>query len=264
MKILTLGDVCAPDGVKALVKALPLIKRELGADAVIVNGENSARGNGISLSSADDIFAAGADVITGGNHTLRHREIHNALDENPFLLRPHNLDTPYGSGYCLLDKGKALIAVINLIGRVYLDSVQATNPFLAADELICKAKQDGANIILVDFHAEATSEKRALGFYLDGKVTAVFGTHTHVQTADAGVLENGTGYVTDLGMSGVENSVLGVKKEIIINRLRNGDTSKFEFEQGNCLICGCLFEADPKSGLCVKAQNICRSVDLER
>ncbi len=264
MRVLAVGDVCADAGTRALVKELPWLKRELNADIVIVNGENSDERNGISPASASDIFAAGADVITGGNHTLRHREIHPLLDENPFLLRPHNMDAKYGSGYCLLDTGKTAVAVINLIGRVYLDSVSASDPFKASDELTERARIDGAKVILVDFHAEATSEKKALGYYLDGRVSAVFGTHTHIQTADAQILNNKTGYVTDLGMTGVEDSVLGVKKGIIINRLKNGDTAKFEFAKGDCILSGCLFEVDEKSGNCISAENIFRKITLKR
>lgn len=260
MRILCIGDVCAPSGTEALLKALPTLKKNLNTDAVIVNGENSAEGNGISLWSSSVIFSAGADVITGGNHTLRHKEIHESLDQNPFLLRPHNIDAPYGSGYCLLDLGRVQIAVINLSGQIYLEKEKATNPFLAADELIERAKSDGARLILVDFHAEATSEKRALGFYLDGKVTAVFGTHTHVQTNDAQVLPNGTGYITDLGMTGVEQSVLGVKKEIIINRLKSNDMSKFEFAEGGCILNGCLFDVDTNTGLCLSAKPIFKKI----
>lgn len=264
MRVLAVGDVCADLGTKALVKELPRLKRELGADIVIVNGENSDERNGISSASASDIFAAGADVITGGNHTLRHREIHPILDDNPFLLRPHNMLADYGSGYCLLDTGRVCVAVINLIGRVYLDSVEASNPFDAADELIDRAHSDGAKLIFVDFHAEATSEKKTLGFYLDGRVTALFGTHTHIQTADAHILSNKTGYITDLGMTGVENSVLGIKKEIIINRLKNGESSKFEFAEGDCILCGCLFEADEKSGKCTDVRKVFRKITLKR
>ncbi len=250
MRVLAVGDVCYSAGVNAALRMLPLIKREKGIDLIIVNGENSADGNGITPQSADMLFAAGADVITGGNHTLRRREVHTLLDENAFLLRPHNIDAKYGTGYCLVDMGRCVAAVINLSGQVYLESQKATNPFLAADMLIERAKNDGAQIIFVDFHAEATSEKRALGFYLDGRVTAVFGTHTHIQTADAQVLPCGTGYITDLGMTGVINSVLGVKRDIIIARLKDGNMAKFEQEDtGECALSGCIFDVDLKSGL---------------
>ncbi len=248
MRVLTVGDVCAPDGCDFALRTIPEIKHREGIDLVIVNGENSAAGNGITPQSAEILFAAGADVITGGNHSLRRKEILDMLDENPFLLRPDNIEAENGSGYCLIDKGRYQAAVINLSGQIYLDNVHALNPFKSVDTLIGRARADGAKYIFVDFHAEATSEKRAMGFYLDGRVTALFGTHTHVQTADAQILPKSTGYITDLGMTGVINSVLGVKTEIIINRLRDGDPHKFEQESGKCMLNGCIFDADEKTG----------------
>lgn len=257
MRLLCIGDVCASNGCQKVRSVLPAFKKEKGIDVVIINGENSADGNGITPFSADFLFACGADVITGGNHSLRRKEIFDKLDNNKFLLRPHNLpDAEYGSGYCLLDKGKYLIAVINLSGKIYLEKLNAQNPFLCADELIEKAKNDGANIIVVDFHAEATSEKRALGLYLDGKVSVVYGTHTHIQTADNSILPNGTGYITDLGMTGPENSILGVKSEIIINRLKLGDMSKFEAASGKCMLNACIFDIDEKSGKTFNTERI--------
>lgn len=257
MKVLAVGDICSPDGSAYALKMIPFIKREEGIDLVIVNGENSAAGNGITPDSADTIFAAGADIITGGNHTLRRKEFFEMLDSNPFVLRPHNLkDTDTGSGYCLLDMGKFLVAVINLSGQIYLERVNADNPFKCVDELLERAHADGAKFILVDFHAEATSEKRAMGFYLDGRVSVVFGTHTHVQTADAQILPRGTGYITDLGMTGVINSVLGVKNDIIINRLKDNDMSRFEQASGECMLNGCIFELDEKTGLTVSVKRI--------
>lgn len=256
MRVLAVGDVCGDVGCNTALRLIPRLRREESIDMVIVNGENSAVGNGITPQSADTLFAAGADVITGGNHSLRRREVHNMLDENPFLLRPHNIPADYGSGYALTDLGRVQAAVINLSGTVYLEREKAENPFIAADMLIERAKSDGAGLIFVDIHAEATSEKRALGFYLDGKVTAVFGTHTHVLTADAQVLPNGTGYITDLGMTGPEESVLGVKKEIIIDRLRNSGTDKFEFAAGRGMLSGCIFDVDIKTGLSTAAKGI--------
>lgn len=254
-----MGDVCAPDGSAYALKIIPLIKREESIDLVIVNGENSAAGNGITPDSADIIFASGADVITGGNHTLRRKEFYDTLDSNPFVLRPHNLkDTDIGSGYCLLDMGKFLVAVINLSGQIYLERVNADNPFKCVDLLVKKAYADGAKYIFVDFHAEATSEKRAMGFYLDGRVSAVFGTHTHVQTADAQILPRGTGYITDLGMTGVINSVLGVKNDIIINRLKDNDMSRFIQASGDCMLNGCIFDIDEKTGLTKAVKRIYR------
>lgn len=257
MRLLAIGDVCGNAGCEHLKNVLPKIKYEKNIDAVIVNGENSADGNGITPQSADLIFSVGANVITGGNHSFRRAEILNYMDENPFLLRPHNIPSAeYGSGYTLVDFGKFQMAVINLSGTIYLERVGAENPFLCADELLKKAIYDGARIIVVDFHAEATSEKKALGFYLDGKVSAIFGTHTHVQTADEQILPGGTGYITDLGMTGPVNSVLGVKTEIIINRLRNGDQSKFFFADGECKLNGCIFDIDLSSGKCVSVERI--------
>ncbi len=249
MKILCVGDVCGSIGCEMLAHHLSRIKREYAVDFTIVNGENSADGNGIVPASAEFLINIGADVITGGNHSFRREEIFAYYDSHPYVLRPHNLRVAdYGGGYYLADLGKIKIAVINLSGKVYLERQEADNPFAVADELLIKAREDGANIILVDFHAEATSEKRALGFYLDGKVSAVFGTHTHVRTADLQVLPNGTGYITDLGMTGPKNSVLGVKSEIIINRLKSNDMSRFELASGPSMINGCVFDIDEKTG----------------
>lgn len=257
MKVLAVGDVCSPDGCACAMRLIPKIKREENIDFVIVNGENSASGNGITPDSANMLFGAGADVITGGNHTLRRKEFYDMLDNNPFVLRPHNLKNENaGSGYCLFDMGRTCAAVINLSGQIYLERLEAENPFKCVDLLLDRAKKDNAKYIFVDFHAEATSEKRAMGFYLDGKVTAVFGTHTHVQTADEQILPNGTGYITDLGMTGVINSILGVKNSIIINRLRDGDLARFEQESGSCMLNGCIFEADENTGLTKSVKRI--------
>ena len=194
MRLLAVGDVCGSIGCDEVRRVLPALKRDKKIDMTVINGENSADGNGILPESAQSLFACGADVITGGNHSLRRKQIFDYLDENPFVFRPHNLhEAENGKGICLVDLGYTTAAVINLSGIIYLEKSGATNPFKAADELIEKARESGANIIIVDFHAEATSEKRALGLYLDGKISAFFGTHTHVQTADEQILKNGTG-----------------------------------------------------------------------
>lgn len=249
MKILAVGDVCGELGCDALLKALPRLKREKNIELTIVNGENSAASNGISAASAALIFSAGADVITGGNHTLHRKDIRPLLDENERLLRPDNMpEAGFGSGYCLVDMGRCRVAIINLLGQTYLDTHRAENPFTAADVLIERAKNDDAKIILVDFHAEATSEKRALGFYLDGKISALFGTHTHVQTNDAQILPKGTGYITDLGMTGPLQSVLGVEPSIIIDRFKNGGQGRFISAEGKATFEGVVFDVDPISG----------------
>lgn len=258
MKVLAVGDVCAPSGCDFALKVIPKLKRDRNIDFIIVNGENSAAGNGITPHSAQILFAAGADVITGGNHTFRNKEFYEMLDGNPFLLRPHNLkDENIGSGYCLFDMGRFAAAVINISGQIYLERLNADNALKCADALVERAKSDGARFIFVDFHAEATSEKRAMGFYLDGRVSAVFGTHTHVQTADEQILPCGTAYITDLGMTGVTDSVLGVKKEIIIGRLKDNDMSRFEQASGECMLSGCIFEIDDKTGLASSVERIC-------
>jgi metallophosphoesterase (TIGR00282 family) len=250
MKVLAIGDVCGSIGCDTVRRLLPSLKKQYGIDFTVINGENSADGNGITPSSAETLFAFGADVITGGNHSLKRKEICVVMEENYFLLRPDNLPEELtGSGYCIVDCGYAKVAVINLSGTIYLESLNASSPFHKADALINHAKEEGADIILVDFHAEATSEKRALGLYLDGKVSAVFGTHTHVQTNDAQVLKNGTGYITDLGMTGPIDSVLGVKSEIIISRLKDKNTSeKFVLADGKCMLNGCIFDIDKNTG----------------
>lgn len=257
MRILAIGDVCGSIGCEYVRKILPALKREKQIDMVIINAENSADGNGITPDSADYLLKLGADVLTGGNHSLRRAEVYDYLDQNGCVLRPHNLtDAQNGKGYCVVDFGKLQVAVINLSGKIYLDRLNASCPFAAADELIERAKKDGAKIVVVDFHAEATSEKRALGLYLDGKVSAFFGTHTHVQTADSQILENGTGYITDIGMTGPIDSVLGVKKDIIINRLKSNDMSKFELADGECMLNGCIFDIDEKTSKTVKIERI--------
>lgn len=255
MRTLVIGDVCGSIGANMLKSRLSELKKLYKIDFTIVNGENSADGNGITPESAEQLFLAGADVITGGNHSFRRKEVYPVLDSNPFLLRPGNVPAEYGKGYCVYDMGRAVAAVINLSGRIYLDLLKAENPFFAADSLLERAKRDGATHIFVDFHAEATSEKRALGIYLDGRATAVFGTHTHVQTADLQILPNGTGYITDLGMTGPIQSVLGVESSIIINRLKDGDQSKFHLADGKCMINGCVFESD-FTGKTIKTESI--------
>ena len=257
MRLLTIGDVCGPVGCDMIYRKLPAIKKENRIDAVIINGENSAVGNGITRETAEFLFSCGADVITGGNHSLRRKEIYDFLDSNDFILRPHNLpEATVGKGYCLVDFGSYSMAVINLSGKIYLEKDGADNPFNVADMLIDRAKSDGANIIVVDFHAEATSEKRALGLYLDGRVSVLFGTHTHVQTADNCILPKGTGYITDLGMTGPIDSVLGVKSEIIINRLKSNDMSKFVLAEGKCMLNGCIFDIDENTGITQKIERI--------
>ena len=254
MNILCIGDVVGSAGCEMLKAKLPIIKRNYGIDAVIVNGENSADGNGISAQSAAEIFDAGVDVITGGNHSLRQSSAWHLHEDNPFVLRPANMpDAAPGSGYALVDFGFTKMAVISLLGNVYLEPMHC--PFETADRLIERARADGASIIAVDIHAEATAEKKALAFYLDGRVSFVFGTHTHVQTSDCQVLPQGTGFITDLGMTGPYLSVLGVKPELSIRKIKDKLPVRFANAEGERILEGCIFSVDRK-GNCEKAESI--------
>lgn len=247
MKILAIGDIVSVQGCEYLREKLFALKREYGADIVIANGENSAKGNGVTPKSAQYIFDSGVDVITLGNHALRRPEIYDYLDENEFIIRPANFHkSAPGRGSVILDKGAYRAAVINLQGNAFLDNNE--NAFEAADREIEKAKAEGANVIIIDFHAEATGEKRALGFYVDSRVSAFFGTHTHVQTSDEQILPGGTGYITDIGMTGPYYSVLGVKPELVIKKLKTSLPVRFDNPEGPCVLEGCCFEIDGKSG----------------
>ena len=252
MNILAIGDVVSSIGCEYLRKKLPSLKKMYGVDFCIVNGENSAAGNGITPQSADFLFDSGADLITTGNHVFRRREIYDRLDTDRNIIRPANYYSGNpGKGYAIADMGSVKIGVINLAGNAFMEGA---NPFTAADEVL--RKLDDCRIILCDFHAEATGEKRALGFYLDGRVSAVFGTHTHVQTADEQILPNGTGYITDLGMVGTVNSVLGVSPEAIITKLKTGMPTRFDNNEGECMLNACLFEIDKQSGKTTAVQRI--------
>ena len=251
MRIMCIGDVVGTPGCAFLRRHLPSFKKLRGIDLVICNGENSADGNGITPRSADHIFASGVDVITLGNHSFRRPEFYPYLDEKPYIIRPYNFPegTTPGKGICTVDMGYTTVTVINMMGQEGIDA-HLDNPFTAMDKLL---KSIDSRIILLDFHAEATSEKRAMGLFLDGRVSAVFGTHTHVQTADAEVLPGGTGYITDLGMTGTIDSVLGVKKEIIINRFLTKLPGRFENADGPCKLDCTVFDIDRSTGRCTAA-----------
>lgn len=246
IKILCVGDVVGTYGCETVRKLLPDFKRANGIDICIVNGENSADGNGMLPHSCEHLFTSGVDFITGGNHSLKRREIYEYLDGNESVIRPANYgDGVWGRGYGIIDRGAYKVGVINLMGRVWLDGF--LDPFETAEKIIEKLSRE-TKIIFVDFHAESTSEKKALGYFLDGKVTAVYGTHTHIQTSDAQIMAGGTGYITDLGMTGPEESVLGIKKEIIIEKFRKGFTTKFETATTPAFMQGCVFTVDRDTG----------------
>ena len=258
MVILMVGDVVGSLGCRAIERYLPQIKREYGAEIAIVNGENSAQGNGILPSSANALWNAGADVITTGNHVYRRREIYEVLDSNSPIVRPANYPSQNpGRGVYVVDSLKYHLAVINMMGTAMLEPLQ--NPFLLMDELL---KKIDTPFVVLDFHAEATSEKRAMGFYLDGRVTAVVGTHTHIQTADEQLLPQKTAYITDVGMCGPECSVLGVKPEQAIRRFVTSLPTRFENADGAAIINAVAIEADPKTGRARSIERINRLVEV--
>lgn len=253
IKILAVGDVVSRAGVDHLRRQLGTLKRQHQVHFTVVNGENAA-GVGLTEDDARDIFAAGADVITLGNHTWGKIRITDYLDEERDLLRPANFSPRLpGRGWGVWDgPGGVRIAVINLIGRVNMDP-NVDNPFTCADKLLQTVEAD---VILVDFHAEATSEKLALSWYLDGRVSALWGTHTHVPTADTMILPKGTGHVTDLGMTGPLRSVIGVKPELSINKFLGGLPRRYEAAPGPCRLDSVLFTVDSATGRCVNVERV--------
>lgn len=253
MNILVLGDVVGENGCKFIRRMLPTLKKENNVDICIANGENSAVGNGISPDSAEFLLSSGVDFITTGNHVFRRNDVYNYLDESDRVIRPYNVHSSNpGKGVGKIDMGRVKIGVINLLGKAFMNNSE--NPFDAVDNAL-KEIED-CKIKIVDFHAEATGEKRAMGFYLDGRVSAVFGTHTHVRTADVTILPKGTGYITDVGMCGPVNSVLGVESEIIIKSLKTGMPQRFNVSQNPCALSGCIFEIDDKTCLTKSVRTI--------
>ena len=242
IRVLMIGDVVGECGCDALSRHLWQLKKIKGADLVVVNGENSAKGNGITVASAQAIFAAGADVITTGNHVWRRREIYRYLDDARYVIRPANFPPACpGMGYTVFTVKNTRIAVMNLLGQVFLDALD--NPFTCAARLV-ETLAGQADLILGDFHAEATSEKKALAVYLDGRVQAVVGTHTHVQTADAKILPGGCAFITDLGMTGADDAILGVRGEEVIRRFLTRMPARFEEAWSDPILCGVCITLD--------------------
>lgn len=250
--LLFIGDVVGKSGSSFLASKLSLIKRQYAVDITIVNGENSAQGDGITPESADTLVRAGADVITTGNHAFKRKEAADLFDTD-YIIRPANYPEggAPGKGVCVLDMGAYSVAVVNLMGTVFMDPLD--NPFTKIDELL--ADIDTPNIF-VDFHAEATSEKKAMGHYLTGKVSGVFGTHTHVQTADEAILGGHTAYITDAGMTGPELSSLGADIRPVLERFRFRTPVRFREADGDCFLCGVCVEFDEKSGKSHKIERL--------
>lgn len=250
--LLFIGDVVGKAGCDFLASKLSGIKRLYDIDVTVVNGENSAQGNGITRYSADSIVRAGADIITTGNHAFRRKETLDIFDED-YIIRPANYPEGgcVGKGVCILDMGAYSVAFVNLMGTVYMDPLD--NPFTKIDEIL---EQISVPNIFVDFHAEATSEKKAMGFHLAGRVSGVFGTHTHVQTADECILNGKTAYITDVGMTGPEHSCLGVEVQPAVDRLRFRMPVRFKEAEGECFLCGIVASFDEKNGKTHKIERI--------
>ncbi len=255
MNILAIGDVVGDCGVEFVRLRLPEIRREYDIDFCIANGENAANGNGITSYAYHTLCDSGVDVITLGNHTFGKRDVFSLLQREDNMLRPINYpEGTVGRGSMVLHCCGKSIGIINALGRVNLLNIDC--PFRAVEQELSRLSKS-CDITMVDFHAEATSEKLAMGYFLDGRATCVFGTHIHVQTADAGLLPRGTGYITDVGMTGAVCSILGVKKDIIIDRFLTQMPQRFENAEGKAKLCGALFQIDDSANCCVQVRAVC-------
>ncbi len=249
-KVLAVGDVVGEPGMDRLCRSLRKLKRETKADFVIVNGENASN-LGMTPRQGEEILDAGADVITMGNHTFSRREIVPFLEDSPYVLRPANLPPQQpGRGWGIYETKIGEIAVVDLIGRCGMDYTP-DNPFLLMDKIL---KKIDTKYIFVEMHAEATSEKLAMGYMLDGKVSAVWGTHTHVPTADPQILPKGTGYITDLGMTGPAVSVLGIQPKLSVDKFRGELYARYQCADGPTKLNGVLFTIDSATGKCIRVE----------
>lgn len=254
MKILAVGDLIGSAGIRKLKSVLPELRKKEGVDFVIVNGENSAEGMGMTEKNFKEILEEKVDVITMGNHTWGKKDIFKFID-HPKLIRPANYTKGVvGKGYNIYSCKDKKIAVINLIGRVDMN-VLSENPFVIVKEIIENIQKE-VDIIIIDFHAEATAEKIALGYYLDGKVTAVYGTHTHVQTADETILERGTAYITDIGMTGPNKSVIGMDVLASIKRFETTLPERYKIATGECIFNGVIFEVNDKTNKVINIKRV--------
>ena len=255
MKILFIGDVVGEPGRHAIKELLPKIKKSEGLEFTIANCENVAGGSGVTPALADELFGSGIDVLTSGDHIWKRKEILERLESDTRILRPANYpDGDPGAGSTVIESESGIkIGVINIIGRVFMQPVEC--PFRVAKELVEKLKSK-ARIIIVDMHAEATSEKIALGWYLDGLVSAIVGTHTHVQTADEKILPQGTAFISDAGMTGPLDGVIGRKKEQILNRFLTQMPTKFEMAEGDIQLHGVIIDIDDKTGKAISIKRI--------
>lgn len=263
MKILIVGDIVGRTGRYFFMGQTPELKLTKKIDMVVVNGENAAHGKGLTPNVFSELIKGGADVVTSGNHIWDNPKVLEIIDEEPFLLRPANYpeDTP-GKGFCIFPVGRKKVGVINMAGRTFMQPPM-DDPFRLTEKFLRRMEKD-CDIILVDFHGEATSEKLAFANYFDGRVTAVVGTHTHVQTADEKILPKGTAYITDLGMVGADNSILGMTIEPVIKRFMTGRPSKFEVAEGAAIYCAVLITVDDKKNRATKIERIFIKENLSR
>jgi 2',3'-cyclic-nucleotide 2'-phosphodiesterase len=246
MRILGVGDVIGKPGREALRAVLPSLRKDRGIDVVVANAENSAGGLGTTPDTADDLFDLGCDVLTGGNHTWKHREYVAYLEKHARALRPLNYPDAPGRGFGIftLADGRSY-AVVNVIGRTFMDAVD--NPFRAVDKVLGELAGK-ARVIILDMHAEASSEKRAMGFFVDGRASVVWGTHTHVPTADEEILPGGTGYLGDVGMTGPYHSVIGLDPEHALKRFVTGRPGSYKLAEGNAQVRAVLVDVDDATG----------------
>ncbi len=255
MKVLFIGDIVGSIGRDALESYLPRLKKKYQPDAVIANGENAAAGRGITKAIYQDLLFMGVDMVTMGNHTWDQKEIFDFIDEVDYLIRPANFspEAP-GRGMATLTKNGKTLSVINLHGRVFLPPHD--DPFQKADELLGEAKAVSP-LVFVDFHAEATSEKIAMGWHLDGRASVVVGTHTHVQTADSRILPGGTAYISDVGMTGPYDEVLGMSKDSVLYRFKTNMPTRFEVpKRGRSVVSGFFAELDDETGKAISCERI--------
>ncbi len=253
-RFLAFGDVVGEAGCLFLRKELPKLRRETAADFCVANGENSSRRGGIDPLSAEMLYTAGVDLITTGNHVFRQRDVYDFLDGAESLLRPCNYPgTCPGKGYTIQNVSGMRILVLNVMGTLFMDAL--ANPFETAEKVL-RAEEGKYDLAFCDFHGEATGEKKAFACHFDSRFSAVFGTHTHVPTADLQILPGGTGYLTDLGMCGGADSVLGMKKEIAIQKFTSHMPTPYQVAEGKQEAWGALFHIDPDSGKCLAVEQI--------
>jgi len=258
LNVLFIGDVQGQKVIGKLGAILPTLKKSEDIDLTVINGENSADGNGITPHSANMLFEIGADVVTTGNHAFKRKETDSMFSRRKELLRPANYgDNCPGKGVCVLDFGYYTAAVVNIIGSTYMAACD--NPFKCMDAILDNLKKIPAKCVIVDFHAEATAEKKAMGFYLNGRVSAVLGTHTHVQTADERVLSGRTAYITDAGMTGAVDSVIGVEKNVVAQFVNYYPQKQFQAD-GECELNAVAVEIDAQSGNALSIKRIIRRI----